>query len=217
MLAFATAIFTGEPSSAMSNVERQMLALGIVDEVTTPEKLGLGYLSQQPIQIARSSELMDSIKRVNEGLSQLPEDAILTFPAGTNSPIRIRQISANDKDNRNHSNYEYEGFVNNQGQSRDFSARDGSDMTNTEYENNGNIVVNPTSQQILVADARHLFFQVKRTPAFHIIFKHRSTKRRFLVRNVNANAVCRDLINAALTGEIQNMSTKEFIPPMLIG
>jgi hypothetical protein len=210
IFAFCTAIFIGQPSNATSAVEREMLALGIVDEITTPEKLGLGYLSQQPVQLI-SSKLMDSIRGVNSELSVMPEDVPMTFPAGTNSPIKMRELSSYDSNNTNYSMYDYTGFSNAQNRRDNFSARDGADMTNTEYQNSGTITVDSNSQQILIADTRNLFFQAKRIPVFNMFMKNRITGRRYMVKDVNANAVCRDLLNAALTRNLRNLATGEIL------
>jgi hypothetical protein len=212
IFAFCAAIFIGQPSNATSAVERQMLALGLVDEITTPEKLGLSYLGQQPVQLVANSKLMDSIKGVNSGLSVMPEDVPMTFPAGTNSPIKIRELSSNDTNNTADNIYEYTGFVSAQNQSAKFTPKDGADMTNIEYRNGGNIpLVTASSQQILIADARNLFLQAKRIPTFSVILRNKRLNKRYLVRDINANAVCRDLLNAALTGNLRSLTTGEIL------
>lgn len=212
LFTFCIAIFIGQPSTATSlnATENQMIILGIVDEVSTPKKLGLNYLGEQPVQLISSSELLDSIKRVSEGLDQLPEDVVLTFPAGTNSPIRMGELP-NDSNNSRDQDYMYTGFLNNREESRDFAIKDVVDMTNTEYNNEGLISIYPDSQKILVADARNSFSQARRTPTIRVRLRNRKTGRRYLVRHININAVCRDLINAALTGKLLNASTGEVI------
>jgi hypothetical protein len=212
VFAFCAAIFIGQPSNATNLVEREMLALGLVDEITTPEKLGLGYLSQQPIELTANSRLMDSIGTVNDKLNSImPEDIPLIFSTGTNSPIAIREVSDYDTDNTGYSDYDYIGFRDNQNRRTVFYPKDGADMTNTEYRNSGNIIADLNSQQILIADTRNLFFQAKRIPIFNVFLKRKSDGRRYFVKNVNANAVCRDLLNAVLTGNLRNLATGEIL------
>jgi hypothetical protein len=120
----------------------------------------------------------------------LPEDWTLLFPAGTNSPIKI--VKEKQPSSNSNSNYDYIGFVNSQGQPRDFLAIDMLDLIDTfnrEPENDNKPLTG-----------------TKKTPTFHIVFRHRLTCRKYLVRNVNAHAVYRDVLNAILTGQLISTS-----------
>lgn len=181
-----------------------------LDRLTITQDPNLNDLNQQPLP---TSKLMEHIMRVSEKLETIPEDIPLTFPAGTNSPIKFpREISNDDdreiSDDNVNGKYDYIGFLSSQGK-RAFTVKDASDMLRTAYSNNGNLSVDSNSQQILIADsdAQNLIFQSKRIPVFRVFLKNRSTGEKYLMRDINANAVCRDFLNAALNGTLRNMAT----------
>jgi hypothetical protein len=190
-------IFLTQPSNASTTTYRQMLTLGLVDQVTTPQKIGLDYLAHQPIELVADSQLMSSIANVNQAASQMPEDISLAIPLGTNSPIRIGQLR-DDSGTSTANNFEATGFVNSQGQPKNITPNDVADMTGIEAKNDGNLPSTAEAQNIRLADASGRLYQARRIPTVNLIIRHRRTGKRAIVRNVNANAFCRDTLNAFL-------------------
>jgi hypothetical protein len=192
-----TSIFFIQPSNATTTTYRHMLALGLVDEITTPQKIGLDYLAHQPIELAADSQLMNSIASVGQAASQMPEDINLAIPLGTNSPIRIGQL-ANDSSTSTANNLEATGFVNSQGQPKNITPNDVADMTDTEAKYKGTFPSTTEAQNIRLADASGRFYQARRIPSVNLIVHNRKTGKRALLLNININAFCRDTLNAFL-------------------
>ena len=206
VISFSVAIFLAKPAQPSGATEadfQRLVAMGIVDGVATAHELGLDYLEHQPVELAASSGLMDSIQRVNSELVQMPEDISIAYPLGTNRPVRIGDIPNDDGSLAEVDDAACVGFVDNAGQPKAFTPADGSAMTDNEYRNGGNIVMTPEAQYMLVADASGGFLQARRVPVFNIIVQQRG--QRFLVPNVNANAVCRDLLNAVLNRTVRRI------------
>lgn len=191
-------IFLTQPSNASTTTYRHMLALGLVDEITTPQKIGLDYLAHQPVELIAISQLMNSIASVAQAASQMPEDISLAIPLGTNSPIRIGQLP-NDTGTPATCNYEATGFVNSQGQPKNITPNDVVDMAKTEAQNGGNLPSTAEAQNIRLADTSGRFYQTRRIPTFNLIVRNRRTNQKAVIKNVNANAFCRDVLNAFLS------------------
>lgn len=190
-------IFFTQPSNASTATYRHILALGLVDEITTPQKIGLDYLAHQPIELVADSQLMNSIASVTQAASQMPEDINLAIPIGTNSPIRIGQLPG-DSGTATSSNFEATGFLNSQGQPKNITANDVANMTKTEADYGGSLPSTAEAQNIRLADASGRFYQARRIPSINLIIRNRRTGKRAVVPNVNANAFCRDILNAFL-------------------
>ncbi|WP_353933362.1 hypothetical protein WJM97_23040 (plasmid) [Okeanomitos corallinicola TIOX110] len=135
----------------------------------------------------------------------LPEDAALAIEFCTNNPVRI----GNPPKLCNSSqvtNYQAVGYINNQGKPKNITAGDVADMTADEYRNGGNLTsesVISSAQNILLADASGSFLQARRIPAFNLIIRHKRTGKLTIVRQVNANAFCRDVLNSFLNGRVR--------------
>ncbi|AFZ27532.1 hypothetical protein Cylst_5521 [Cylindrospermum stagnale PCC 7417] len=190
-------IFFTQPSKASTTTYRHMLALGLVDEITTPQKIGLDYLAHQPTELIAISQLMNSIINVCKAASRMPEDISLAIPLGTNSPIGNGQLP-NDSGTPKTGNYEATGFINPQGQAKNITPNDVADMTKTEVQNGGNLPSTAEAQNIRLADASGRFYQARRLPVFNLIVRDRRTGQRSVIKKVNANAFCRDVLNAFL-------------------
>jgi hypothetical protein len=210
VIVFLSQWFSELPSQATSKSENY-LSTEKISELKNLDSLGLAYLQDQPTSLLASSSLMDSIKNIEKELKTLPEDIPLTFPSGTNSPIKFpRELS--DEDDRETSNdganskYEYIGFLDSQGKNNAFTVKDASDMLRTAYSNNGNLSVDSNPRQTLIADAQNPIFQAKRAPFFAVFLKDRKTGKKYL-RHINAHAIIKDFLNAALNGTLRNMAT----------
>lgn len=208
LLSLSLVLFLDHSVQAKNGILEQnyeeLITLGIVDGIATPYELGLDYLEEQPIDLDVTNQLMEQIGNANRYFLQMPENIALAFPLGTNSPIEIGTIPTDDGSPADVNGTELVGYINNEGHTQDFTPADGVSMTETEYRNNGNIVMTPEAQHILLADARGDFLQSQRFPVFDIVVRD-VQGHRFLVPNVNANAICRDAINAFLNGTFRRI------------
>ena len=192
---FCLSIFFAKPVDAIQAQNQRLIAMGIIDEVVTPEQLGLDYLQEEQLQIADGS-LIDSIYEAEEEVSTLPEEIALDFPTGTNDPIFIGQLPGDRGTSLEGGGLISEGFVDGNGRAQDFNSDKLADMFEVEANNGGDIAMTPDAQEILVADASGSFLQARRIPVIDLIVRNPRNGRRYLVRRVNANAVCRDALNA---------------------
>lgn len=207
VIAFCTSIFLVQPSptnarTAMSDRNSHLLALGLVDGIATPHELGLDYLTGEPVPLVASSDLMASIQAVSEKASQLPENLDLEVPLGTNSPIKTGTLPGDSKPAATKCDCDAIGFVNGQGQPKSITPSDVEDMTNVEYNNNGNLPATAEAQTVLVADASGSLVQARRVPTFNLLVRNRLTGKKFLLPRINANVFCRDVLNAFLNGTV---------------
>ncbi|MGK7875997.1 MAG: hypothetical protein AB4426_22675 [Xenococcaceae cyanobacterium] len=195
IIAFSLSVLLAQPSDARSVQYQRLIEQGIIDAVITPHELGLDYLEHEPVELAADSGLLSAIYEAEQEVSIMPEDIPLQFPGGTNSPIRIGQIPDDTGTPGAASRVMFIGFVGRDGQARSFTPNQLGSMFNTEYNNGGNLTVNADSQDILLADASGTFLQARRIPVIDLIVRNPRNGRRYVVRRVNANAVCRDAIN----------------------
>ncbi|NHC35966.1 hypothetical protein [Scytonema millei] len=207
VLAFCTSIFLVQPSpinarTAISYQNTHLLALGLVDEIATPHQLGLDYLTGEPAPLVASSELMASIEAVNEKASQMPENFNLSIPLGTNSPIKAGTLPGDSESAPTNCDCDAIGFANAQGQQKSITPSDVEDMTNVEYNNNGNLPATAEAQTVLVADASGSLLQARRVPTLNLVIQNRHTGKRFLLPRIKANVFCRDVLNAFLNGTV---------------
>lgn len=199
-------VFFAHPSDATSARNQEMLSLGLIDGVKTPQELGLGYLSEQPELIADAG-LLNAIRRVPQELSQTIKNGggniPLAIPLGTNSPISINRMK--DEGQLRDSNYEGVGYTSPDGQAKSITPIDVSGMTEVEANNGGNLTMTPEAQEVLVADASGMFAQSRRIPTIDLYVRNRRTNNLYLVPRVNANAFCRDAVNAVLNRTLRRI------------
>lgn len=202
---FFAAIFFHQPVDAATQAYRQMAKLGLVDAIVTPQEIGLDYLAQPPIELAASGELMQSIQNVHETASRMPEDLAIAVDFCTNSPVRIGNAPKQCNSSQG-TNYQAVGYINSQGKPKNITAGDVTEMAEIEYRNDGNLtaeMVTSSAQNILLADASGSFLQARRIPTFNLIIRHKRTGRQQIVRQVNANAFCRDVLNSFLNRKVR--------------
>lgn len=205
VVALALPVLLSQPSDATSASFQRLIDLGIIDGIRTPQELGLDYLQQEPVQLSSTEQLMASIQRAEQSVSQVDNAIPLKFQLDDNEgPVRIPDMQGELPPEISGSNGPNEaiGFADSSGQPRPLTSPDLGGMFETEAGNNGNLALTPSSQTILVADASRSFFQAKRVPYFNLIVHNKPTNRVYLVRKVNANAVCRDALNAVLKGRL---------------
>jgi len=166
---------------------------------TTPSDRNQTTGEQNPSQ--ERSNLLNSYHQAIEMLSVMPEDIPVEFPLGTNSPIRTGQIPNDTGTPAEANNLIAQGFVDQNGQPHYFTPTNLVAMFSAAIQNGGNIPrsILPETQENLLADAQGVFFQAQRIPVLDLIVRNVRTNRRYIVRNVNANAFERDALNAVLT------------------
>ena len=200
LLSFFIAILLGELSGATEVNVQGLVSPGIVGRVSTDYKLSRYNLEPQLVEIPL--DYIDEIDRAIQELSAIPEDTPIAFPVGTNHPIRIGDIPNDDGSLAEVDGAELVGFVDNTGQPKTFTTGDAISILRISISN-GNRVTNCETQFMIVADATGSFLQARRVPVFNIIVQRRG--QRFVVPNVNAYAVLRDLINAVLNGSLKRI------------
>lgn len=195
---FCLATLLGELSRTTEVNVQGLVSLGIVGRVSTDHKLSRYNLEHQLVEIP--VDYIDRIDRAIQELSSIPEDTPIAFPLGTNHPIRIGDIPNDDGSPAEVNGAELVGYVDTTGQPKTFTTGDAISMLRRSYENR---VTNFETQFMIFADASGGFLQAQRVPVFNIIVQRRG--QRFLVPNVNAYAVLRDLSNAVLNGSLRRI------------
>ena len=202
VIAFCLSIVLAQPSEAVDAKYQRLIALGIVDAVVTPQEVGLDYLQQEPIRISDNSNTMALIYDAEQRTSVMPEDIPLMFKSGTNTPVHIGAIPDDTGTPAEANNVITEGAVDRNGQPHNFTPRNINNMFATELRNDGNLPRTASAENILLADASGTFLQAKRIPVIDLLVFSPQNRRRYVVRRVNANAVCRDALNAVLTRQL---------------
>jgi len=201
LLVFSLSVLFSQPLNATSGKYQSLIDQGFIDGVKTPHDLGLDYLQQEPVQLADSS-LLNSIYQAEEAVAVLPEDIPLRFDLGTNYPVRIGQLQ-DGEELKTRTCYDAVGYVNRSGAGEKFVSPFLRSMFAIEARNGGNLAITPEAQHILVADASRKFWQARRIPRIDLIVHCKQTNRIFVVRNANANAVCRDAVNSVLNRTLE--------------
>jgi hypothetical protein len=199
VIAFCLSIVLAQPSDAVDAKYQRLIALGIVDAVVTPQEVGLDYLQQEPIRISDNSNTLALIYDAEQTTSVMPEDIPILFKTGTNAPVHIGAIPDDTGTPAEVDHLITEGAVDRNGQPHNFTPGNIHDMFAVEYRNGGNLTRTASAENILLADASGTFLQAKRIPVIDLIVFSPQNGRRYVVRGVNANAVCRDALNAVLT------------------
>jgi hypothetical protein len=203
VIAFCLSIVLAQPSDAVGTKYQKLIELGIVDAVVTPQEVGLDYLQQESIRISADPSLIASIYTAQQETSVMPEDIPLEFKSGTNAPVHIGALSDDTGTPAEANNVVAQGFVDQNGQPRNLTPGSLGSMFDLERRNDGNLPRTASAENILLADASGTFLQAKRIPVMDLIVFNPQNRRRYVVRRVNANAVCRDALNAVLTRNLR--------------
>ncbi|MEG4271998.1 MULTISPECIES: hypothetical protein [unclassified Microcoleus] len=162
---------------------------------------------QNPLR--QRSDILENYHKAIEALSVMPQDMSVEFPIGINSPIPSGQISddtGKPGEIRDSEIYAI-GFVSNDGKPQKFTPTNLTVMFETIRNNGGTlppIDMTPKAQENLLADAKGR----KRIPVFDLIVRKTTSNRKYVVRNVNANSVDRDALNAVLNGTLRRSNDK---------
>jgi len=198
---FCLSILTAQPSdAAISDAYRDLIARGVVDDVVTAEEIGLGYLSRETVELAADAELIDAIYRAEREVSTMPEDIPLEIPNGTHSPIDLGRLPADNGTPRTLEQTTTTGFIKD-GTPQTITPGGLAGMFNGEAGNGGNLAAeygsdgSLISQTVKLYDSKGKFLQAARIPVIDLIVRNRNGRRQ-IVRRVNANAFCRDALNA---------------------
>ncbi|MGL5061512.1 MAG: hypothetical protein ACRC62_16175 [Microcoleus sp.] len=231
-LALSLSVLLAQPSDATGAKYQTLIDRGLVNGVRTPQELGLASLQQEPVQLIADNSLLNSINRAaaavealpediplrfdlrtnnsllnsiylaEETVAVLPEDIPLRFDLGTNYPIQIRQLQ-DGGELTTKTGYDAVGYVDRSGNTKSFNAPILRAMFAVEARNGGNLAMTPKAQHILVADASRRFWQASRMPTIDLIVHSKQANQIFVLRNANANAVCRDAVNSILNRTLQ--------------
>lgn len=151
-----------------------------------------------------SRELLDYCYQAENVVVLIPEDIPLEFKAGTNAPVHIGALPDDTGIPSEANNLIIQGFVDQNGQPHNFTSVQLSGIFSKCRANTGNIGVlrinmKPEVQENLLADSQGIFVQAKRIHVIDLIVRDFRTNQKYVVRNVSANSVMRDALNAVLT------------------
>ena len=135
-----------------------------------------------------NSQYLQLVEKAKQIIGKLPPKASLSFPIGTNSPIRIGQA----KNSASH--YHAIGFINPKGKSRPILSTDLIAMFDRELAG---------GTQASIEDKAN---PKKQVLAVNLIVRETRTKRIYLVKNINFEAVTRDAINASLNQQVSKIN-----------
>jgi hypothetical protein len=188
-------IFLTQPSDATQAKYERMIELGFIDEVKTPEELGLDYLHRRPPQL--TAGLVDSIRQVrDEAETQMTDDIRVAIPLGENDPFPVGALpNDNNYGGENISSLEEVGYLNPSGQPEPVTGGDIVEMMTVEANNGGSFDALKT-REILVADASGSFLQARRVKIIDLIVRDWRNGKYYLLPNIRVDSFCRDALNA---------------------
>ncbi|MGK7905216.1 MAG: hypothetical protein AB4352_28165 [Hormoscilla sp.] len=220
-VAVSFSIFTAQPSNAIIARNQNMIDLGLIDGILTPEEMGLEYLGEatEPIEISRG--LIDTLRRVPEELAvDFEGNEPLGVDLGTAFPIQFGVLP----DGGQLASSEFTGiaYIDNSGQPQPITPDDIGEMAAQEAakgglftdgtliedaKNEGLIAFKVKAEHSLVADASGMLIGQRRVPVVSLIVHNRSNKHNYLVNKVNVNALCRDAVNGAVRHRLRRINT----------
>jgi hypothetical protein len=179
------------PAPAIESRYQSLLDQGVIHQVSTPSQLGFDYLQQEPprLMAARNrDELLDAIYEAESEVSVMPEDIQLAFDLGTNSPVSIDRDDSDPDITR--SNVQAIGYVSHAGEGKPFTASELVAMFSMERANDGDLPLIPVD----------------------LIVLNRRTDDVSILTDVNANALCRDALNAVLNDSVRRTTRSDLFP-----
>ena len=184
-----------QPSDATRKRYEEMIETGFIDEVKTPEGLGLDYLHHRPHQL--TAGLVEAIRGLRDEVgSQLSDDIAVIIPLGTDGPFGVGALRNDDNyGGRNVGYFEEIGYVDESGQPLPVTGGDLVDMFGTEANNGGSFDALKT-REMFVTDASGSFLQARRVAVIDLICRNRQTDRYYLLPNVRVDSFCRDALNS---------------------
>jgi hypothetical protein len=176
-----------------------------LSELNNLNGLEVEYLPEKTSFMIADSELMDnSITAAEEAVAVMPEDLPVKFPLGTNSRIRITQVdSEGQKTILN--KVEAVAFINNDGETTNFTPMWMGKMFAVEKANNGKIVVNADSEELSITDASGDYNQSRRVPNMNIVVRDRVSDRKFVLKHLSANGICQDALFAVVNHKLRRL------------
>jgi len=191
----SVSIFLAQPSQAKSANYQRMIELGFIDEVKSPEELGLGYLRQKPPELIAG--LVDQIRYTSDlAETQMTDNIAYAIPLGSNAPFAAGQLPDDDGGTLNAVNLEAVGNLTRSGQPEPILGRDAINMFDQEAANGGRFSANADSEQTIVADASGSFFQARRIAIVDLIVRNKRNNRYYLLPNIRVDTFCRDALNS---------------------
>lgn len=139
------------------------------------------------------------LRQAREKLANMPNDMIVKFPLGVNSPIRIGEAQASESGQS--SQYEAIGFLNSSGKLKPL--KPGELLAMFDRFSANNAAITPEAQEILVADVSGGFTLAQQVPAINVIVRETQTEEIYMVPKVRLIGFFRDALNAVLNEEIE--------------
>lgn len=201
VIAVYWSVFLPQTSTATSANYQRMIELGLIDEVKSPEELGLGYLHHRPPELTAS--LVDNIRTTTDvARTQTTDDLRYAIPIPSNEPYGVGSL-ANDNGQLTDLNYfEGIGTVTPSGQAEPVTGRDLIEMFTAEANNCGSFDYNCGrnnalgERETIVADSSGLFAQTRRVSVIDLIVRNKRNGRRYLLPDVRVDSFCRDALNS---------------------
>lgn len=201
VIAVSWSVFLPQTSTATSANYQRMIELGLIDEVKSPEDIGLGYLHHRPPELTAS--LVDSIRTTTDkARTQLTENITMAIPLGTNEPYPAGSLANDEGQLLDSDDLEAIQYVNTSGQSEGITGRDSMGMFEEEVNNCGSYDYNCGrnnalgERETLVADSRGLFAQTRRVSVIDLIVRSKRNGRLYLLPNIRVDSFCRDALNS---------------------
>ncbi|NEQ67567.1 MAG: hypothetical protein F6K21_19085 [Symploca sp. SIO2D2] len=199
VMGISLSILLAQPSQATSANYQRMIELGFIDEVKSPEELGLGYLCEGPPE--RTGSLIDRIRYTRDlAETQMSDNIAYSIPLGSNAPFAVGQLRNDDGGTLNSTNIEATGYSTRSGQPEPFTGRDTINMFTEEVRNDGSFDVDSVgscgSKQTVVTDASSSFLQARRIAVIDLIVRDKRNSKYYLLPNIRVDSFCRDALNS---------------------
>lgn len=174
-------------SDVQSIANRNILVLGSVNSIISQQQENNPANNSQPqTPVGNDSKLKESIERVYQAIAKMPDNAALAIPfTSTNGQVDISHL-------------EVVGFINAQGQPKNITPKDVSDMLD-------NRVRNMEVSDNTAALNQNNNLQNRRVAVFNLIIHNRKTGKKYIVKRVNADAFFRDTFYALLKGTVRQI------------
>jgi len=194
VLGISLAIFLAQPSQATSTNDQRMIELSFIDEVKSPEELGLDYLRQKPPELI--ADLVHQIRYTRDlAITQMTDNIAYAIPLGSNTPFAVGELADDDGGTMSASNLEMVGTFRS-GKPEPFLGRDAINMFDAGIPNGGRFSTNADSRQTIVADASGSLIQARRIAIVDLIVRDMDDGKYYLLPNIRAASFCRDALNS---------------------
>lgn len=208
LFSFCLAVVLGSsPSDAMSGKYKALIAAGVIDAVVEPSELGLDYLREQPVDLVRGG-ILSYISSARGHIAKLPEDQQVLIPLCTNGPLAIGSYPGDGGScpSAGGDPLYGEALIDSNGKPNTIVTPLLLEMTDIEYKNGGMIppkekletITSESRNSIILADSSGSFRIAQNVSVVNLVVRNPRNNKRYLMRDVNINAFCRDVVNNAI-------------------